>query len=261
MAQRIYTKLQTIAENVQKVYDAGHEAGKKAEYDAFWDCFQNYGNRKHYGGCFGSGFNSKNLKPKYPIRPVKSYSGDSVAMYMFCHTNRDQTFEELTDISHIEFDFSKINSKVNDRGINYMFYNAYVDNIILDLTNVTSISNLFTYSDSGDIGPKNITLTVSESLTAYSNTFNYLKSPTRIIFTEGSVIARSINFQYCTKLVAESAISIINALKNYLGTDKELTYTLTLPSAVWDRLEASGIPPSESTWKDYVSNVKGWKVV
>ena len=37
----IAEKLQQIAENEQNVYDAG----KKAQYDEFWDNYQNKGNR------------------------------------------------------------------------------------------------------------------------------------------------------------------------------------------------------------------------
>ena len=38
----IADKLTTIAENEQKVFDAG----KQAEYDEFWDSFQSKGTRK-----------------------------------------------------------------------------------------------------------------------------------------------------------------------------------------------------------------------
>lgn len=57
-------KLTTIAENEPKVY----EAGKQAEYDAFWDTFQNKGGamRYHYT-FFGSHWNDTNFKPKYDI--------------------------------------------------------------------------------------------------------------------------------------------------------------------------------------------------
>ena len=40
----IAEKLVTVAENEQKVYDAG----KQAEYDAFWDNYQVYGNRENF---------------------------------------------------------------------------------------------------------------------------------------------------------------------------------------------------------------------
>ena len=58
---------ETIAENVPKVY----EAGKKAEYDAFWDVFQLNGTRANYEYSFASRcWNEKNLKPKYPMTPT-----------------------------------------------------------------------------------------------------------------------------------------------------------------------------------------------
>ena len=45
-----------------------HEAGKQAEYDAFWDVYQNYGNPTRYHYAFtGSKWNDTNFKPKYDI--------------------------------------------------------------------------------------------------------------------------------------------------------------------------------------------------
>lgn len=48
----IAEKLTTIAENELKVYEAGKQAGKQEEYDAFWDGLQNYGNRTNYSRAF-----------------------------------------------------------------------------------------------------------------------------------------------------------------------------------------------------------------
>ena len=80
----IAEKLQTVAENQQKVYDAGFIAGqsaggntdeayqdgfadgKHAEYDAFWDALQQKGNRRNYWGAFVS-WTDEIFKPKYPI--------------------------------------------------------------------------------------------------------------------------------------------------------------------------------------------------
>ena len=60
----ISEKLITIAENEPKIYDKG----KQDEYDAFWDTFQDYGERKFYSqGFAGYGWTKDNLKPKYPI--------------------------------------------------------------------------------------------------------------------------------------------------------------------------------------------------
>ena len=59
-----------VAENVPKVYEAGSkvgfDAGKKAEYDAFWDAFQENGNRRDYRNAFCT-WKPEYYKPKYPI--------------------------------------------------------------------------------------------------------------------------------------------------------------------------------------------------
>lgn len=80
MTETISKKLSTIAENVPKVYDAGVEVGKKAEYDAFWDVYQNYGKRSHYMYGFAyAWFNDETYNPKYPITP----NGSAGLQYMF----------------------------------------------------------------------------------------------------------------------------------------------------------------------------------
>lgn len=48
-------------------YNEGLEAGKKAEYDAFWDMFQENGNRVNYQRAFAIGWTDSNYNPKYPI--------------------------------------------------------------------------------------------------------------------------------------------------------------------------------------------------
>ena len=44
------------------------EAGKKAQYDAFWDRYQDYGDRRDYTMLFaGAGWTPETFKPKYKI--------------------------------------------------------------------------------------------------------------------------------------------------------------------------------------------------
>jgi hypothetical protein len=64
----------TIAEKVLRAksdFDEVYEAGKQAEYDAFWDELQDFGERPHYAYAFAfSGWNDKNYNPKYSINPT-----------------------------------------------------------------------------------------------------------------------------------------------------------------------------------------------
>lgn len=60
----IAEKLTTVAENIPKVY----EAGKKSEYDAFWDVLQSNGNAQNYNYLFANGgWNDEIYNPKHPL--------------------------------------------------------------------------------------------------------------------------------------------------------------------------------------------------
>lgn len=90
-------KLVIIAENEQKVYDAG----KKAEYDAFWDEFQDKGNRTDYRYAFAYGrWTDKNYNPKYPIK----IDGFAYAMSMF----------DYTDITDTKVDIELLNTSTTN---------------------------------------------------------------------------------------------------------------------------------------------------
>lgn len=73
------------AENVPKVYDSGHkvgfEKGKQAEWNAFWDAYQENGNRTDYRyGFAGVGWTESTYNPKYPI-VTASYTATSMYQY------------------------------------------------------------------------------------------------------------------------------------------------------------------------------------
>ena len=54
----IAEKLNAVAENEKKVYDAG----KQAEYNDFWDVYQQNGKRTNYNQAFGNlGWTNENI--------------------------------------------------------------------------------------------------------------------------------------------------------------------------------------------------------
>lgn len=75
----IAEKLTTIADNQQKVYDAG----KEAEYNEFWDNFQLNGVRRGYAYAFYSSWNDSYYNPKYPII-TEEQTQRARYMYYFC---------------------------------------------------------------------------------------------------------------------------------------------------------------------------------
>ena len=53
--------------------DTAYDEGRKAEYDAFWDANQDFGNRTNYEYAYSrSGWTDDNFKPKYLIKPVNA---------------------------------------------------------------------------------------------------------------------------------------------------------------------------------------------
>lgn len=81
----IADKLKRIAENEQAVFDAG----KKSEYDTFWDSYQENGNKVAYRlAFFGSGWNDTTFKPKYPMKMYKGQQ-QMQAFYYFRGTHID----------------------------------------------------------------------------------------------------------------------------------------------------------------------------
>ena len=81
----IADKLTQIAENEQAVFDAG----KKSEYDTFWDSYQENGNKVAYRlAFFGSGWNDTTFHPKYPIKMYKGQQ-QMQAFYYFRGTHID----------------------------------------------------------------------------------------------------------------------------------------------------------------------------
>ena len=85
----IADKLKEVAQNQQRVYDAGYEksqddiehlnaeleqtlygtdSGGKSHYDEFWDVYQQNGDRIYYNyAFFGDGWSDQNFNPKYDI--------------------------------------------------------------------------------------------------------------------------------------------------------------------------------------------------
>lgn len=244
----IADKLVTIAENERKVY----EAGKKTEYDAFWDSFQQNGKRNFYAGAFGGiGWNKDTFKPKYPISPA----GSTVADYMFYTFNRQSTSGEdnLLDFSEFNsmFDFS------GSKRFNYTFQNARIKNLYVDCSSATSMCNTFNADNGGYI--ENLTLKVTETTTSFSGAFSYQKYMKNITFTEDSVIAASIGFNQSTKLTKASITSIINAL-SITATSKSVTFSKEAVNKAFETSEGAKDGSTSAEWLALIATKDNWTI-
>ena len=233
----IAEKLQTIAENEQKVFDAG----VKSEHDRFWDAYQQSGKRTVYEYAFaGEVWDEKMFKPKYNMIPTGAYM-----MFRSCGLTGD--LDEHLARAGVTLDFSRCLNAA------YLFNLSKIETLgTIDLSKMQGgYMNFFdsTYLKTirKFIPTPNIEIPASNFGTALEN-----------ITVEGA-LSRSCNFQKCP-LTVESMKSIISCLTNYVGTSKEGSYTLKFSDACWEALETNGKAPNGDTWKDYVNYTLGWAI-
>ena len=238
----IADKLTTIAENEQKVYDKGVEDGRTQEWSDFWDYYQNNGKAQGYNYAFaGTTWVNDIFRPKHNF---------------VCTTTQQMFFQSaitdlagLLDSRGLTFDTSRVTWS------NQMFMHSsitHIPTINMSKSAGDSANNYMFYSQSIHTIDK---IVMAETV-AYGAQIFGLATGLKNLTIEG-VIGRTLSIS-SSPLTVESAKSVINALKNYAGTDKELTYKLTLNSTVWTALNNAETPPSGETWKEYVQTL-GWQ--
>lgn len=221
----IADKLSTIAENEQKVFDAG----KQEEYDRFWDRFQLNGARANYYYAFaGYGWDNTNFYPKYNI----AATGDATRLFF----NWDDHQTTLFDLK----------ARLEECGV------------VLDVSGASSIQAMFSWVKFTAIPPLDFrgcsensayycgsvfacsrSIETIESITVseynyYFNWFDDCNSLKNITFI--GTIGQNIDFKSCSLLTTKSLLSILTALS------KNSTYasgkTLTLNTASKAVIEA-----------------------
>lgn len=240
--------LVTVAENQQKVYNAGYEQGKAeggdSYYDTFWDNFQENGEKTDYENAFRfSGFTEKNFRPKYDIQPTK-------AINMF-YNNKSTNYDLATHLKEC--------------------------GVALDMSKTTSCTSAFASTNFTVLPTCDFSNEECKSLNGVFSYCYYLVTIEKLIFNPNTVINTNM-FSSCdslqnliiegligtsfrlahSPLTAESAKSIITHLVNYSGTEKEFACSVIFQSDVWTRLDGLGNDsPNGNTWREYVNDL-GW---
>lgn len=190
--------------------EAVFEAGKKAEYDAFWDAFQENGNRASYVyGFAGNGWSENTFIPKYDIRPTNAaniFSGSGI-----------KNLKSLLEKAGVVLDMS------NTTALSYFMQYSQTTHIpVLDLRNVANLSYLF-LGNSVLVYIEKIILKDDGSQTFGTYSFNNNPNLEELRI-EGIIGQNGLSFAQSTKLSHDSLMSIINALQ----TKTSGTWTVTL---------------------------------
>jgi len=244
----IADKLGTIADNQQKVYDAGkdagydegyslgnkdgytqgqnsgystgYEAGTKnglpATWDSFWDAFQMNGARVNYELAFSNGWTKDTFKPKYNIKPTGS------SQKTFAKSKIAGDLVKILEDCKVELDTSMCTNLT-------MFFTAtqFTRIGIINLTKSITTYGIFaswepSYLETIDkliVSPTNVFDTTFRGCTALKN-----------LTIEGTIAQNGFNMQWSTLLSEASIKSIINAL-----SDTTSGLTITLSKAAVDK--------------------------
>ena len=205
---------QDFEDQVDDVFDAG----KKSEYDAFWDAYQSNGTRTDYYNAFaGKGWTQTNLKPKYTIRPSEARNMFYQSPLTDLTLTHKLDFSEVTALS----DFIARSSVTKVPAINlskiidslYVFENAFelvtVENLIFPTSPFTvNISGIFYRCNALE----NITIT-------------------------GTIQNTGCDLHWSTKLTIESLTSILTALSK--DSSVAAGKSITFPTAAQAKIQAN----------------------
>lgn len=251
--QILFSPKLVVVDKYNEGYEAGHEVGYtkghadgiQSEYDKFWDVAQENGKRtNYYLGFSYRTIKNNNFYPKYDITPI----GNATNMfYAFNHGGSTFDFVARLQECGVTLDTSGVTN---------------ADSAF----NSANVSTLPKLDFSGFTGTLNTTFAYAQAITIEEIVFNEnakftntFQGETRLInITASGTIGNTISFSSCPLSVA-SMKSIINALKDYSGTDKEGANTISFSSECWNALETDSTAPTGTTWREYVQN-KGWAI-
>lgn len=218
----------------------GEREGRIAQYDEFWDNYQNNGARTKYKGAFaGIGWNDETFIPKYTIRPTN----DGVYM-MFMDTG-------ITDIRSISIDTSKVTN---------FLYLAYLNSSlkyvgIIDCSSATSLDSIFMFSYALISIDKIINV---KATCVLNNMFLNCRNLVHVIFENCEFGQNGFSVASNSKLDKDSIISIFNSLST---TTTNLTVTFNKTAVN----NAFGINVDDETtytdeWKSLTESKKNWNI-
>ena len=232
----IAEKLETVADNMPRVF----EAGKDSEYNSFWDAYVNTIPLGYSVYRFaGSGWKDSTFKPNKNLVFINAITG------LFRNSNITNLKKCLSDCG-VTLDTSRAIE------MNYAF--SYGTNKYLPKISVVSAGNKLQYL-CGETDSSNHLVSIDEIEVAETNTFNssfnYCKKLEHVIFT-GVIATNGLDLHWSTLLDHESLLSIINCLKDYSMDTSGTVWKLTIGSENLEKL-------TEEEKK--IAENKGWVIV
>lgn len=258
IADKLRSKLNNTApinpQNFEAKIDDVYAKGQDDKMDAFWDMYQNNGDRKNYdfafassltsgsGAAWGGNWTSQWFQPKYTIKPLSMKQ----MMYNACLLTENPFKCSVSPNVKATLDTSRC---VNFYWPFGAMFNAGVTCLpVIDTRAAKTVDPICPWGSITKIDKVILKDDGSQQVTL----FPYNGSPTNIerikdVVFEG-MIGSNIDWRSCPYLTHDSLMSAINALKDYSGGT---THTFKLHATALARLSDSEIA---------VATTKGWTV-
>ncbi len=242
MASEVYS---VYDKGVNEGYMLGEINGIEAEYDRFWDAFQQNGTRSEYQYAFaGGGWDTGAFKPKYDLNVTR-------ADYMFSgwlSANFDLSF--ALEESGVKLDTSKCTNFTY-----FTRYNSPARFPEIDTRSATALTNMFANAGVVTVDKLILKADGSQNLSnAIFMCYNLVN-----IAIEGVIGYDGFNVQWSAKLSHDSIISIINALSTTTSGYK-ITLSKTAVSNAFEQLEGANDGASSAEWQDLIATRSNWTI-
>lgn len=230
-----YAKGQAEGGDSEEAYNEGFEAGKKSEYDAFWDEYQEKGvPHMHHYKFAGTRWNNNTFKPKYDIKPRYG------STYAFALSG-------ITDIVASLATQGRVLDTKEASDMRYFCYSMGSKTFpVMDLSGIatadlTKQSNIFNNATKLETIEK---IVLKDGLT-FSGWFDSCKALRDVRF-EGS-IGNNITLQYSTLLSGASIENIIGCLSD-TASGKTLTLSKTAVNNAFSETEWDALEATKTNW-------------
>lgn len=226
--------------------------GNFDEQNAFWDRYQNYGNRRIYHRAFNNsgffGWGDEIFKPKYDI----ICEGDcSFAFYAWEKETTHTNIGAILKKQGVILDTSKAKS------IDKFF--AYGSCIIGELPTISCESaGSNTTSVFRNTQVKTIEKVIVTNDTNYFEWFMYCDKLENIVF-DGVIAKNGLNTQWSTKLSKDSCISIINALST-VTSNLTVTFSNVAVNKAFETASGANDGSTSAEWLALIATRSNWTI-
>ena len=226
----------SITNNVARAksdYDEVYEAGKKSQYDEFWDAYQSLATTRNYKyGFAGRGWGYKTWYPKFDLHPTAMAN-------CFAEMNTIIPFsmtERLKECG-VVFDSSECTSSFD-----MAFYScAFSELPTIDMTKTNSARLAFR----SNVLEK-VTVILPEASFAWNETFRDCTQLTDVVFI-GELKSNGMSFSHSKLLTKASIESVINSLST-ATSGLSVTFSQTAVNNAFTTAEWNALIATRANW-------------